>query len=208
VWLLSVSLLLTAGTLFVLSGQPRLLPPVIIAAGLAGGLGARQVFTTSSAGRVAVLFLTITAAAILFVPAHQTSSRYAEFYRVVDESVVQAAAAIDADGGAGAVVVRQDRRGWPIGWWFEALLNQPIIVGSDPQWLAFPDEWQNARLAEALFDGRLDAGTFRQRAASARIRYLVIGKWDWIGWERWLQTPDFPVETLYDDDRTLVLRVT
>jgi hypothetical protein len=147
-------------------------------------------------------------AATLVVPADRATSQFADFYRVVDESLVGAAAAIEADGDSGTVAVREDRRGWPIGWWFEALLDRPVIVGSDSQWLAFPAEREHARQAEALFDGGLDAETFRQRSISSGVRYLVIAKWDWIGWERWITTPGFPVVELYDDDRYLVLRVT
>ena len=40
------------------------------------------------------------------------------------------------------------------------------------------------------------------------VGYLVVAKWDWIGWERWVNTPGFPVAEIYDDDRYLVLRVT
>ena len=207
-WLLSASLLLSAGPLFLLTGQPRLLPPIIIGAGLAAGLGGRRVSAFDSGTRVATLLMAVAVAATLFVAADRASARFADFYRVVDESLVRAAATIDADGGLGAVAVRHDRRGWPIGWWFEALLHRPVIVGSDQRWLAFPDEWEHARLADALFDGGLDADTFRQRAASAGVRFLVIPKWDWIGWERWTNTPGFPVSTVYDDDRYLVLRVT
>ena len=68
-------------------------------------------------------------------------------------------------------------------------------------------EREHARQADALFDGGLDSETFRQRAIASGVRYLVIAKWDWIGWERWLTTPGFPVATLYDDDRYLVLRI-
>ena len=207
-WLLSASLLLSAGLLFLISGQPRLLPAVIIGAGLAAGLGARRLSAIGPQARAATALLVVVVAAMLIVPADRAASRFADFYRVVDESLVQAAAAIEADGGSGAVAVRQDRRDWPIGWWFEAMLQQPVIVGADPRWLAFPDEWEHARQAEALFDGGLDANGFRQRAAAAGVRYLVIAKWDWIGWERWITTPGFPVSELYDDDRYLVLRVT
>ena len=207
-WLLSASLLLSAGPLFLLTGQPRLLPPIIIGAGLAAGLGARRVSAFGSRTRIATLLTAIVAVATLSVAADRASARFADFYRVVDESLVRAAAAIDADGGPGAVAVRKDRRGWPIGWWFEALLNRPVIVGSDQQWLAFPDEREHARLAETLFDGRFDADAFRRRATSAGVRYLVILKWDWIGWERWIDAPNFPVSTVYDDDRYLVLRIT
>jgi hypothetical protein len=83
-----------------------------------------------------------------------------------------------------------------------------VIVGSDPRWLAFPMEREHARQAEALFDGGLDAGTFHQRAIASGVHYLVVAKWDWIGWERWVNAPGFPVAEIYDDDRYLVLRVT
>jgi hypothetical protein len=207
-WLLAASLVVPAGLLFLVSGQPRLLPPILIGAGIAAGLCAKLVASIGPQVHAAALLLALTIAATLFVPADRATAQYTDFYRVVDESLMRAATAIESDAGSGAVAVREDRRGWPIGWWFEALLDRPVIVGSDPRWLAFPAERENARLAGALFDGLLDPGAFRQRAAVSGIRYLVVAKWDWIGWERWLTTPGFPVAKLYDDDRYLVLRVT
>jgi hypothetical protein len=149
-----------------------------------------------------------TIAIFLLISADNAAAGFAEFYRVVDQPLIDAAAAIDRDGGNGAIAVREDRRGWPIGWWFEALLTQPVIVGSDPRWLGFPGEREHARQAAALFDGGLDPATFAARAAEGNVGYLVTPKWDWIGWERWLRQPGFPVAVLYDDDRYLVLRVT
>lgn len=207
-WLLAASLLMPTGFLFLISGQPRLLPPILIGAGIAGGLCARGAVSIGPQVHTAALLLAFAIAATLVVPADRATSRFADFYRVVDESLVRAAAAIEADGGSGAVAVREDRRGWPVGWWFEALLDRPVIVGSDPRWLAFPAEREHARQAEVLFDGGLNAEMFRQRATASGIRYLVVAKWDWIGWERWVTTPGFPVAELYDDDRYLVLRVT
>ena len=207
-WLFSVPLLLTGGLLFLVSGQPRLLSPVIIGAAIAAGLGAKRVSAFGPRARVVTLVVALAIAASVFVRADRAASGFASFYHVVDESLVRAATAIEADGHVGAVAVRQDRRGWPIGWWFEALLHQPVIVGSDPRWLAFPDEWRHAQLAETLFDGGLSAEELRQRATSAGVRYLVVAKWDWIGWERWLRQPDFPVASIYDDERYLVLRLT
>jgi hypothetical protein len=207
-WLLAVSLLTPAGVLFLLSGQPRLLPPILIGVGISAGICARWVVSMWPRAQAGILLLALAIAAALIVPADRAAARFAEFYRVVDESLVRAAAAIDSDDNSGAVAVRADRRGWPIGWWFEGLLDRPVIVGSDPRWLAFPTERDHALLAESLFDGRLDGETFRRRTTTAEVRYLVIVKWDWIGWERWLTNPEFPLTTLYDDDRYLVLRVT
>ena len=207
-WLFAASLLIPTGLVFLLTGQPRLLPPLLIAGGIAAGLCARRVAGFGPLAHAVVLLLAVAIAALLVVPADRATARFADFYRVVDEPLIRAAAAIESDGDSGAVAVRENRRGWPIGWWFEALLSRPVIVGSDPRWLAFPAEREHARQAEALFDGRLDSETFRQRAAANGVRYLVVAKWDWIGWQRWLTTPGFPVEELYDDDRYLVLRVT
>jgi hypothetical protein len=206
-WLLALSLLAPAGFLFLLSGQPRILPPILIGAGIGAALCARWVAGFGPRAHPAVLLLALAIAVTLVVPADRAAAQFADFYQVVDESLVRAAAAIESEPDSSAVAVREDRRGWPIGWWFEALLDGPIIVGSDPRWLAFPAEQEHARQAEALFDGRLDAETFRQRAATSGVGYLVVAKWDWIGWERWLTTPGFPVAVLYDDDRYLVLRV-
>jgi hypothetical protein len=207
-WLLAASLLIPAGLLFLLSGQPRLVPPILIGAGIAAAVCARRVATIGAQADAAALLLALVIAVILVIPADRATSRFADFYRVVDESLLRAATAIESDGGSGAVAVRMDRRGWPIGWWFEALLDRPVIVGSDPRWLAFPTEREHARQAEALFDGGLDAETFHQRAVASGVRYLVVAKWDWIGWERWVTAPGFPVVEIYDDDRYLVLRVT
>jgi hypothetical protein len=207
-WLFAASLLIPTGLLFLLSGQPRLLPPILIGAGIAAGLCARWVASIGPRTHAAALLLTFVIAATLVVPADRATSRYADFYRVVDKSLLGAAAAIESDGSSGAVAVRKDRRGWPVGWWFEALLDRPVIVGSDPQWLAFPTEREHARLAEALFDGGLDAETFQHRAIASGVDYLVVAKWDWIGWERWVNAPGFPIAEIYDDDRYLVLRVT
>jgi hypothetical protein len=206
--LLALGLLAPAGLLFLLSGQPRLVPPLLIGAGIAAGRCARWVASTGPRAGAATLLLALAIGVALVVPADRATAQFADFYHVVDGSLVRAAAAIEANSDSGAVAVRKDRRGWPIGWWFEALLDHRIIVGSDPRWLGFPAEREHARQAEELFDGGLDGETFRQRVATSGVRYLVIAKWEWIGWERWLATPGFPVAKIYDDDRYLVLRVT
>ena len=207
-WLLPAALIAPFAVLFLFTGQPRLLPPVIIGAALAVGAGARQVAAIGKDGRLATTAAALALAAFLAVPADRVATTYAHFYAVLDPSLVAAANAIAADKTPGTVAIRQDRRGWPIGWWFEALLAQPVLVGSDQQWLAFPEERDNARQVDALFAGGLDPTTFLALADARDVRYLVIPKWDWIGWERWLRDPDFPLTVLYDDDQTLVLRLT
>jgi hypothetical protein len=207
VWLLPAALIAPFAVLFLFTGQPRLLPPVIIGTALAAGMGARQIAAIGRYGRLATTAAALALAALLAVPADRAATTFAHFYAVLDPSLVAAANAIAADKTPGTVAVRQDRRGWPIGWWFEALLAQPVLVGSDQQWLAFPEERDNARQVDALFASDLDPTTLRNLAKASDVRYLVIPKWDWIGWERWLRDPTYPLTILYDDDQTLVLRL-
>jgi hypothetical protein len=207
-WLLSASLIVPAGLLLMFTGQPRLAPPLLVGTVVAAALGARRIAATGVVATIGTTLIAVEAAFALGVAADRAAAHFASFYQVTDPSLVAAADAIAADGLSGAVAVRQDRRGWPIGWWFEALLERPVLVGSDRRWLAFPEEWDAAAQTAALFDGGLNAGAFREQTTEAGVRYLVTPKWDWIGWERWSQTPEFPVSVVFDDDRYLVLRVT
>jgi hypothetical protein len=206
-WLMAAGLILPSTVLLLAYGQPRLAPPLLIGTAIAVCLGGRRL-----AGRWRGTTLIVAAAAIaipilLLLPADRVTATYADFYHVVDASFVRAAAAIANDGGSGGVAVRQDHRGWPIGWWLEALQTKPVLVGSDAKWLGFPDERRRAEEAARLFDGSITPATFEQRVSALDVAYIVIPKWDWIGWDRWLREPDFPVSVLFDDDRLLVLRV-
>jgi hypothetical protein len=206
-WLLAASLIGPAGLLALLTGQARLLPPVLIGIAIAVVRGARDVARNRPvAATPARLSLAALAIALVF-PADRAAADYATFYQVVDSSLTRAVRVIAANEAPGAVAVRQDRRGWPIGWWVEALQGHQVIAGSDPRWLGFPGERENARLAKALFDGSLDDEAFLLLTNEANVRYLLIPKWDWIGWDRWLRQARFPVSVLFDDDETLVLEV-
>lgn len=205
-WLFSSALMLPWGALILATGQTRLAPPLLVGIAIAVAFGGRAI--TSQGVPVSGLTLCgLIVALALAVLAGRSAIAFAEYYRVVDEPLRRAAATIAADSTSGAVAVRQDHRGWPIGWWFEALQTQPVYTGSDPRWLGFPDEQLRARQTASLFDGALDAATFAARANALGVRYLVIPKWDWIGWDRWLRDSTFPVTVLSDDDHYLVLRV-
>jgi len=206
-WLVPASLILPAGLLMMAFGQPRLAPPILIGATLAATFGAHQVSRPVPAIRNLTVMALLAVSALLLVQADRATSTFATFYQVVDASLLRAAMAIENDGVPGTIAVRHDRRGWPIGWWFEALQENPVLSGSDAQWLAFPDERERARQTAALFDGSLGGDAFLAKASETGTRYLVIAKWDWIGWERWLSDPAFPLAVVYDDDRFLVLRV-
>ena len=129
-WLFSAPLLLGGGPLFLVSGQPRLLPPVIIGAAVAAGLGVKRVSALSAQARVATLGVALAIAATLFVRADRAASSFAEFYQVVDESLLGAAMAIEEDGGVGS---RRCQTGPP--WLADRLVVRSVAASADHCWV-------------------------------------------------------------------------
>lgn len=253
-WQVAVALTVGTGSLFVLTGEPRLAPPALtgVVIGLGFGLralaqpAARRAPITRPAvpslprqnGYVApltqqppadaptgaawfrgegragqrrrpVLAMVIAFAIplLLIVPADRAAGGYFTYYRTLDGSLLSAAAAVEEAAPEGTVAVRRDWRNWPIGWWFEGLTTAPIAVGSDPRWLGFPDEVARAALVDRFFTDRLETGQLRDLANETGVELLVLRKWEWIGWQRWLEGADPAVEVLYDDNEFLVLRI-
>ena len=144
-------------------------------------------------------------ALVVVLPGDRTTREFIDFYRVLDPSLIAAAERIDAIGRP--VAAMADRRGWPVGWWIEGLTDVPTAVGSDQRWLGFPMERQRAEDVARLFDGRRTPAEVRDLAARLGVETLLVKKWEWIGWERWLQHPQPAVEPVFDDGATLLLRV-
>lgn len=146
-------------------------------------------------------------AAILWLAVTTTniSRGFADYYLVLGDSLIAAVQSVPP-ADPGAIAVAQDRRGWPIGWWVEALQERPVYTGSNLQWLAFPEERDRAVATSALLASP-SAKVLRERAHDLGVDYLIASKWDWIGWDRWLNDAvDAPV-IVYDDDETIVLRI-
>jgi hypothetical protein len=207
-WRVAVALIAVAAPLFAVTREVRLLPPLLAGAVLGCALGTRRLAGAWPGWRGTALALTAAAAlpVVLWPRADAAASDYFRYYRVVSPALLAAAEAIDPDVD-GLVVVRHDRRGWPLGWWFEGLTEAPIVVGSDERWLGFPEERERARLASRFFDERHDGPETARLAAAAGVELLVFRKWEWIGWERWLGTAGDDVTVVYDDDEYMVLDV-
>ena len=129
------------------------------------------------------------------------------FYQTLDGSMLAAAEVIDKETFPGAVAAQADARQWPVGWWYEGLTTTPIVVGSNPRWLGFPDERVRADVAAHLFDGSLTSDALRSAATEAGVGGFVIRKWDWIGWQRWLDAENPAVEVVFDDNEIVALRL-
>ena len=208
VWQVAVALVAGSGVLFLLTGEVRLLPPVLTGAVLGLGFGWRRL-SDRLPGRLGPLPVVgaLVLAALLWLPADGAATAYFAYYRTLDGPMLGAAAAIETAAPEGIVVVRQDWRNWPVGWWFEGLTTARIAVGSDPRWLGFPTERDQAAVADRFFRQRLDSDQLRALAAETGVELLALRKWEWIGWQRWLDGPNPVVEVVYDDNEFLVLRI-
>jgi hypothetical protein len=102
-------------------------------------------------------------------------------------------------------VVRHDRSVWPVGWWFEGLTDANVVVGSSLKWLAFPEERTNARLAAQFFDQKLTSAQVSDLGTRSRVDLLVFRKWDWIGWQAWLEETQPSVSVVFDDGQFMVI---
>ncbi|MCA9879106.1 MAG: hypothetical protein KC442_15045, partial [Thermomicrobiales bacterium] len=199
-----LALLIPAGVLFAASGQPRLAPPLLLAGAVLTASLCRAASDSHQAARAPLVACWGIAALWLASSTTHYARDFADFYQVLDNSLVASAARIPA--GAGAVAVAADHRGWPVGWWYEALQDRPVYVGSDPVWLAFPQERDRAARVTALLSAPT-AGALHQQAEDLGVAYLIVRKWDWIGWDRWLATPASDIAITFDDGETLILQL-
>ena len=207
VWQVAAALTVVPLALLPLTPEVRLLPPLATGATLGLLLALHEL---RARGRGAA-WGTLPVAAALALPlllwprADAQAADFVAYYRVVDRSLLDAAAAVDERAGDGQVVVARSRRGWPVGWWFEGLTDARIVVGSDEQWLGFPEEREQARLAHRFFAGRHSGPEVAALARETGVELLVFRKWEWIGWDRWLAEPDPVVEVVFDDGEFMVL---
>jgi hypothetical protein len=130
---------------------------------------------------------------------------FAGYYQVLDASLIAATRSIPS-ANDGSIAVPADRRGWPVGWWVEALQPRPVFTGSNPQWLAFPEELTRAEDTSDLFASP-DALVLQRRAEDLGVTFLLMRKWDWIGWDGWLDDAANAPAVTYDDNETIVLEI-
>lgn len=208
-WQVRAALMLASAPLFLATAEQRLLPLLLIGATLAAGaaldaLAARLRGTVLAGLPVA---LSVSLLLLLWPRADARAARAFDFYRVVDASLLRAAAYVDQHHDGARVVVRHDAHGWPMGWWFEGLTRARIVVGSNPAWLAFPEERENARLAARFFDRRQTSAEAAALARQMGVGLLVVRKWDWIGWLAWSEELNPQIQVVFDDGTFVVMAV-
>ena len=209
IWRLAAATMIAPAGMFLISREPRLLPLLVTGAALSVGLALHLFWlrTRGTAWSVLPIVLAVVLPLYLWPRADAVTAEYFDYYRTVDQSLLDAADYIDEHHGDGWTVVKSNRRGWPIGWWFEGLTEARIVVGSDERWLGFPEEVANARLAEQFFTGQMTGQQVATLANDHDVEFLVFRKWEWIGWQDWLSESEPVVTVVFDDDEFMVLDV-
>jgi len=111
---------------------------------------------------------------------------------------------------ADALVAVPPERTVPFGWWVQGYGRRAALVGSDDQWLNFPQERQRAEQAVALFTADDPVGDdVMRKADELHVSYLVI-PWLWGG----LTDSDVnalrrshPGSVVFDNDALVVVKV-
>lgn len=192
-----------------LTEEQRLIPPLIVGSCLSTGTALQALWRRYRASAWGGLPLALaTFIPILLWPLSDARAADAfAYYRVADASLLEVSAFVERRHDGGQVVVRASQYGWPLGWWFEGLTEAPIVVGSHPRWLGFPEERENAQLASRFFDHGLSADAVVALARQHDVSMLVFPKWDWIGWQDWVDDANSPLDVLYDDGTYMILDV-
>jgi hypothetical protein len=206
VWAVASALLLATLLLFPATGEIRLMPPLTTGALLGVGLALEALRRRTAASIWSTLSFTGAAlfVVLLYPLANADAALQFRYYRVADRPLLAAAAWLADHGDQHRVVVRKDGRDWPVGWWFEALTRESIVVGSDPRWMAFPRELSNSALADHIFDPQASAVSVRALATSANVRYLVFRK-DWPDWQRWAANMLPPFAVVFDNGEYAII---
>lgn len=98
-----------------------------------------------------------------------------EFFRVVDQPEIAALDQLSHDADLGSVVVAaRGNNGHPIGWWIEGYAGLPTWTGLDLIWLAFPDEREQAEVANSFFLGDLSEADSVAVLREIGADYLVV----------------------------------
>ena len=185
------SWLITSLGLFLVTGEPRALLVTQLALVLLAvvGFAAASEYLRPSSGarhspsRIGVLrqrlllILGISLAAALVAGGLNRYVNATDWYRVVDTPEI---AALDHLGEVSQpgdrVVAATGHHGNPVGWWVEGYAERSAYTAIDPNFLAFPDEREQAEIAAAFFE---DGYTLEQSIATLvdiGAEYVVVDK--------------------------------
>ena len=128
----------------------------------------------------------------------------AGWFRVVDRPELEGLTILRESAQTNDLVVAAiGNNGHPLGWPVEGYAGVPTYSGHDTRWLAFPQEREQAEIANEIFSGRLTDARARSMLAEIGADFLVL---DRRGPDAsWLESPLAQTLPLLFDSPTLVI---
>jgi hypothetical protein len=141
------------------------------------------------------------ALAVSGIATYQTS---VEWYRLVDVDELKS---LDRLNGVSApedlVLASRGPRSMPVGWWTQGYAQRRAYSGHDPAYLAFPDERDQAELANTFFSGDLSDGAALSLLKTTGADFMAV---DRRGPDaRWLRSDFAEAFTVIDDTSNIVI---
>ena len=101
----------------------------------------------------------------------------ADWYRLVDRPELSALDKLQsASGRQDLVLAARGHNGMPVGWWIEGYGERPTYSGHDVRFLAFPDEREQAEIANDIFGGVLSDAETIAMLREVGADYLVVDR--------------------------------
>ncbi len=99
------------------------------------------------------------------------------WYRVVDHQELEGLDILNQVSDPDSLVVAsRGHHGNPIGWWVEGYGERPTYSGLDTRFLAFPDEREQAEIANGFFSGEMSDSEARGQLQAIGADFLVVDR--------------------------------
>ncbi len=205
-WIAAVSLGASPVAAFLLTGEPRLIPLLLVAAAITATWMVQQVLTGPRSVPSASLAVPALALILLVAPGmRRQNEAFAVYYEVLNPSLLESIRWVDEHHTSQRVAVASIREGWPVGWWYGGLTSARIAVQSDEKWIAFPAELSDSALVDSL-ERAGSSSKAAKLAADHNIEFLVLRRAEWQGWRLWLDEPAAEVSLAHEDSEYVIIR--
>ena len=123
------------------------------------------------------LILGIAVASAVVVAGAGSYVNATDWYRVVDEDEIRVLDQLDqvADGGD-LVLGSQGHHGNPLGWWVQGYAGIPTYTGVDLRFLTFPEEREQAQIANDFFQQEMSTGESMEFLRTTGVDFLVVDR--------------------------------
>jgi hypothetical protein len=140
----------------------------------------------------------------LVVSGLATYATSTEWYRLVDEAELDSLDRLKAvSTPEDLVLASRGRQSMPVGWWTQGYAQRRSFSGHNTAYLAFPDERQQADLANLFFSGDLSDAQSRSLLESIGADFVAV---DRRGPDaKWLRSEFAQTFTVVDDSSSIVI---